>query len=500
MTNGGGKSDGPVVPKKGSNKGGPRRPLAETPEGRGPAKENSTTGPRVRTQSRAALDEALARVRQVATQRKDERFTALFHHIYDPERLHQVYLDLRPDAASGIDGVTWQQYSENLHEHLQDLSDRLRNGAYRPSPVKRVFVPKPDGQQRPLGLPTLEDKLVQGATRQVLQAIWETEFVPFSYGGRPGRSQHGALDALAVGLTQRKVNWVLDADLRGFFDTIDHAAMIRFLEHRVADKRVLRLIRQWLTAGVLQQGQVEATERGVPQGGSISPLLANIYLHYVFDQWTRAWRSQPGRGDVVVVRYVDDFIVGFQHEAAARQFLAELTERLQSFGLALHPDKTRILEFGRFAAERRARRGQNKPETFDFLGFTHICGTDRHGRFSLRRTTSRKKFRAKLQQLKREFRRRAAVARRQIGPWLRAVVTGHYNYYGVPLNFEALARFRVAVIKLWRKALRRLSQKSRMNWQRMWRLANRWLPRPKITHPFPEQRLAVNIRGRSPVR
>jgi group II intron reverse transcriptase/maturase len=496
----GGKSDGRVVPEKPANNGPERSGPAERVEGRRPAKENPSTADRDRTQSRANLEQELARVREVARTRPDEKFTALWHHVYNPERLHEVYLQLGRDAAAGVDGVTWRQYGENLGANLEDLSDRLRRGAYRPAPVRRVYIPKSDGRQRPIGIPTLEDKIVQRATVQVLEAVYETAFLPFSYGFRPGRNQHSALDALAVGITRMKVNYVLDADIRGFFDTIDHEWMIRFIEHRIADQRVVTQIRKWMRAGVLEDGVIVDVEQGTPQGGSISPLLANIYLHYVFDLWVQQWRNRHARGDVIVVRYADDFIVGFQHESDARRLLEELRARLHEFKLELHPDKTRLIEFGRYTAERRARRGEGKPETFDFLGFTHICGTDRKGRFSLRRQTSRKKLRAKLADLKQEIRRRAFRAHRKMGPWLRSVMKGHFNYYGVPLNFDALRRFRDEVVKLWMRALRRLSQRHRKSWKRMKPLIARWIPRPRIVHPFPDERLVVSIRGRSPVR
>lgn len=458
------------------------------------------TDARARTQSRTAPDDALARVREVARTRPDEKFTALWHHVYDVERLHEAYLRLSRKAAAGVDGVTWRQYGENLRDNLEALSDRLRRGAYRPEPVVRVYIPKSDGRQRPIGIPTLEDKIVQRATVEVLEAIYETAFLEFSCGFRPGRSQHDALDALAISIARLKVNLMLDADIRGFFDTIDHECMIRFLEHRIADQRVIAHIRKWMRAGVVEDGQLVDVEQGTPQGGSISPLLANIYLHYVLDLWLQQWKNRHAHGDMFAVRYADDFVVGFQYESDARRFHTELAGRLQSFGLELHPDKTRLIEFGRYAAERRARRGEGKPETFDFLGFTHICGVDRKGRFSLRRYTSRKKLTAKLAELKKEIRKRAFRNHRKVGPWLRAVVKGHYNYYGVPLNSDALARFRDEVVKMWLRSLRRLSQRHRTTWLRMKRLAQRWLPTPHITHPFPDERLAVNIRGKSPVR
>lgn len=496
----GGKSDGRVVPRKPTNKGPGRPGTAEGVEGRRPAKENPSTADQARTQRRGNLEQALTRVREVAKTRPDEKFTALWHHVYNPQRLHEAYLQLGRDAAAGVDGVTWGQFGEDLGANLQALSDRLRRGAYRPAPVRRVYIPKSDGRQRPIGVPTLEDKIVQRATVQVLEAVYETDFLPFSYGFRPGRNQHHALDELAVGISRKKVNYVLDADIRGFFDTIDHDWMIRFVEHRIADRRVTAHILKWMRAGALEGGLIVDVERGTPQGGSISPLLANIFLHYVLDLWVRQWEGRYSHGDMLVVRFADDFIVGFQHESDARKFLEDLRRRFHDFGLELHPDKTRLIEFGRYAAERRERRGEGKPETFDFLGFTHICGTDRKGRFSLRRTTSRKKFRAKLADLKQEIRRRAFRARRTMGPWLRSVVRGHFNYYGVPLNFEALARFRDEVVKLWLRALRRLSQRHRTTWPRMKQLATRWIPRPRVVHPYPDKRLAVTIRGRSPVR
>jgi RNA-directed DNA polymerase len=488
-----GKSDGCVVPKKSSNNEPAAAGTAEGMEGRRPAKENPTTGGQTRTQSRDTLESALARVREVAKTRTEEKFTALWHHVYKIEHLREAYLHLSRKAAAGVDGVTWTQYGENLEGNLEDLSNRLARGAYRPEPIRRVYIPKSDGRARPIGIPTLEDKVVQRATVAVLEAVYEAEFCGFSYGFRPGRSQHNALDAVAVGITKQKVNFVLDADIRGFFDTIDHEWITRFIEHRIADQRVIRHIRKWMKAGVLEDGELRDVERGTPQGGSISPLLANVYLHYVFDLWVQQWRNRTARGDMIVVRYADDFIVGFQHENDARQFLTELRERFQSFGLELHPEKTRLIEFGRYAAERRERRGEGKPETFDFLGFTHISGKDRRGWFSLQRHTSRKKVKAKLGELKKEIRRRAFRAHREVGPWLRAVVRGHYQYYGVPLNFDALARFRDEVVKLWCRALRRLSQRHRTTWSRMRRLAEKWIPRPRIHHPYPDQRLVVTI-------
>jgi RNA-directed DNA polymerase len=495
-----GKSDRPVVPRKSPNNEPDASGTAEAMEGRGLAKGNPDERDRVRAQHRAALQQALERVREVATRDNGARFTTIWHHVYNVHRLREAYLALERNSAPGIDGTTWAAYGEDLEENLQDLSERLKRGSYRAKPVRRVYIPKADGRQRPIGVPVLEDKIVQRATVETLNAVYETDFLGFSYGFRPGRSQHHALDALATGLTTRKVNYVLDADIRGFFDTIDHGWLIQFVEHRIADERVVRHIQKWLNAGVLEDEEVRSVERGTPQGGSISPLLANIYLHYVFDLWADQWRSRRANGDMIVVRYADDFVVGFEHRANAEQFLADLRERFLRFQLELHPDKTRLIEFGRFAIERRERRGEGKPETFDFLGFTHMYARDRKGAPRLKRTTARKKLVAKMASLRDEIRRRTHTSWKGVGKWLAKVLTGHYRYYGVPGNFDAMAAFRARVTETWYRALRRRSQRTRMTWPRMRKLADRWLPRPTIMHPHPEKRFAVTTRGRSPVR
>jgi group II intron reverse transcriptase/maturase len=498
MTNGREKSDGVVVPAKPSNNA--ERSAAETGEGRIPAKGNSQERNALRTQRREGAQSALARVREAAKKDRKQRFTALLHHVYDIDRLRQAYFAMKRDAAAGVDGETWRHYGERLEENLQDLSERLRRGAYRAKPVRRAYIPKADGRQRPLGVPVLEDKLVQRATAEVLGAIYETDFLGFSYGFRPGRSAHDALDALAVGIWSRKVRWVLDADIRSFFDAMKHEWIVKFLEHRIADERAVRLIQKWLGAGVLEDGKRTRSAEGAVQGGSISPLLANVYLHYVFDLWTQRWRRQPGRGEMIVVRYGDDFVVGFEHERDANAFLAELRERFAQFGLELHPDKTRILEFGRSAAHNRAARGLGKPETFDFLGFTHICAKTRNGRFTVRRQTMRKRLRAKLSTVKTELRRRMTQPIPEQGAYLRAVLLGHTRYYGVPGNGAALQAFRHQLGRLWGRALRRRGNRRVLAWQRIGRHSTRWLPRPRICHPWPSQRLAVFTQGRSPVR
>jgi len=488
--NGRGKSDSPVVPRKPPNKVG--QPTAEAAEERGLAERNSQERNALRTQSRGGAPSALERVRQAARKDRKQRFTALLHHVYDVDRLRQAYRALKPDAAAGVDGETWQHYGETLEGNLQDLSDRLKRGAYRAKPVRRAYIEKTDGRLRPLGVPTLEDKIVQRSVVEVLNAIYEVDFVGFSYGFRPGRGQHNALDALTVGLERRKVNWVLDADIRGFFDTLNHGWLVKFVEHRVGDQRIVRLIQKWLSAGVMEDGEWTRSEVGTVQGGSISPLLANIYLHYVFDLWVQQWRQKPGRGDVVVVRFADDFIVGFQHRHEAEQFLVELRKRFARFGLTLHPDKTRLLEFGRFADRDRDNRGDGKPETFNFLGLTHICGKTRVGKFTVRRQTMRQRWQAKLKELYEQLLRRRHDPIPEQGAFIEKVVRGHINYYGVPGNGSAIAAFRTVAGWLWHKALRRRSQKARrLRWDRMKRYIDRWLPPARIRHPYPSMRLAV---------
>ena len=490
MMNGQGKSDRPAVPAKSPNNAG--QPGAEGMEGRGLAKGNLPQQNVSRTPSRNDAPSALERVRQAAKGDKKLRFTALLHHIYSLEMLRGAYFSLKKEAAAGVDGETWRHYGESLEDNLRDLSERLKRGAYRAKPVRRVYIPKADGRQRPLGVTALEDKIAQRATVEVLNAIYETDFLGFSYGFRPGRSPHHALDALYTGLLTRKVNWVLDLDIRGFFDGISHEWLVRFVEHRIADRSVVRLIQKWLRAGVLEDGKHLRVEEGTPQGGSASPLLANIYLHYVFDLWVQAWRRKRAHGDVIVVRFADDIVLGFQVKSDAEQFWAELTERFRKFALELHPVKTRLLEFGPFAVASRKRRGEGKPETFNFLGFTHICGKKRsNGMFTVVRQTIRKRLQAKLSEVKTELRRRLHHPVPEVGQWLRSVVSGHFRYYGVPMNAPALHIFRFQIGWLWHRALSRRSQNGRILWDRMRRLINRWLPPVRIYHDYPLRRLGV---------
>jgi RNA-directed DNA polymerase len=483
-----GKSDGPVVPANLPNKAAGA--VAEVGEERGSAKGNTASKTPPGRSAGPGASSALERVREVARRDKDARFTALLHHV-DLVRLRKAYWAIRPQAAPGVDGVTWADYGQDLEANLRDLHARVQAGRYRAKPSRRVYIPKADGRQRPLGIASLEDKIVQRAVVEVLNAVYEVDFRGFSYGFRPGRKPHDALDALSVGITSKRVNWVLDADIRDFFGQLDHAWLRRFLRHRIADERVLRLIDKWLTVGVVEDGQWTECDEGSPQGASLSPLLANIYLHYVLDLWVAWWRDHHAHGEVIIVRWADDFVVGFEDEQDARLFLVELRERFARFGLELHPDKTRLLEFGRHAAWKRRRRGAGKPETFDFLGFTHICATNRAGRFWIKRITIAKRMRAKLAEIKIELKRRWHHPIPEQGQWLASVLRGHYAYYAVPGNSDAVNDLRFQATRLWRKRLRRRSQRARLNWARMKRIANRWLPRPRVMHPFPEVRFAA---------
>jgi RNA-directed DNA polymerase len=485
MMNEHGKSDRLIVPGKSPNKA--RASVAEEMEGRGLAKGNLSQQNAPRTQSRISAPSELAQIRQTAKSNKDVKFTALMHHVYRIDTLRFAYSQLKRHAAAGVDGETWRHYGEALEDNLQNLSHRLKRGAYRAKPVRRVYIPKADGRQRPLGVPALEDKLVQRATVEVLNNIYETDFLGFSYGFRPKRNQHKALDALYCGLNERCVNWVLDLDVRSFFDRLSHEWLVRFLQHRIAD----RLIQKWLNAGMLEKGKRTFAEAGSPQGGSASPLLANIYLHYVFDLWVQAWRKKRAHGAVIVVRYADDIVVGFEFKDEAEQFWAELKERMQKFQLELHPEKTRLFEFGRQAAKNRKRASLGKPETFDFLGFTHICGKTRRGRFLVLRQTIRKRMQAKLQEVKIGLWRRMHDPVPEVGKWLKSVVGGHLRYFGVPGNRHALAHFRYTVSNLWHRALCRRSQHGRVKWERMKRLIRNWLPPARICHPYPSRRMGV---------
>ena len=482
------KSDSAIVAVKPPNKAG--MPVTEAVEPRAGTKGTADQQSTLRTQSRDRVNQALTRVRQVARQRKKEQFTTLLHHI-NVDTLQTAFYALRRRAAAGVDGVTWEDYEADLEPRLEDLHRRVHRGAYRPQPSRRTYIPKADGRQRPLAVAALEDKIVQGACATVLNAIYEEDFLGFSYGFRPGRGPHDASDALAVAITSRKVNYILDADVRDFFGSVSQSWLVRFLEHRIGDKRIIRHIQRWLKAGILEDEVATVDDRGTGQGSVISPLLANIYLHYVLDLWAERWRRREAQGDLIIVRYADDLVAGFEHEDDARRFLDAMRERFDAFALALHPEKTRLIEFGRHAAARRARSGFGRPETFTFLGFTYICGRSRRGHFQLQRKTRRDRQRAKLQEIKEELRRRMHQPIPLQGSWLKQVVTGHFAYYAVPTNARALCAFRHYVTDLWRRTLRRRSQKNGFTWARMTQLAAGWLPEPRILHPWPDQRFAV---------
>lgn len=492
------ESDRPIVPTKSPNK--PRQPGAEAMEGRGLVKENTGQQNTLRTQRREGVPSALDRVRQAAQRSKAVRFSALFHHVTQ-EGLREAFMSIKRKASPGIDGVTWTQYEQDLDSNIADLHARLHRGAYRVKPSRRAYIPKADGRLRPLGIAALEDKIVQRVAAEVLNSIYETDFLGFSYGFRPGRRAHEALDALAMGIRTQKISWVLDADIRGYFDAIDHGWMMKFLEHRIADRRVLWLIQKWLTAGVVEEGKWTESTVGSPQGASLSPLLANIFLHYVLDLWVQSWRKRKAEGDVIIVRWADDFVIGFQHGWEAQSFLEELRERFKKFSLELHPEKTRLIRFGRFAKRDAVRYdGRRKPETFNFLGFTHQCRVNRNGTFMVVRTTMRKRLTAKLKGVKEELRKRMHEPIGKQGRWLASVVRGYFQYHAIPLNGAAIDAFRTQVARLWYRTLKRRSQRSNLNWGRMTQIVDAWLPKARILHSYPEQRFAERIRDKSRVR
>ncbi len=482
------KSDPAIVAMKSTNKAASA--VAESVERRAGAEGNARQQSTRRTQIRARVTQALDRIRQAARLRKKERFTALLHHV-SVDTLQTAFYALKRKAAPGVDGMTWQEYEAGLELRLEALHDRIHRGAYRPQPARRTYIPKADGRQRPLAIAAVEDKIVQGAAVMVLNAIYEEDFLGFSYGFRPGRGTHDALDALVVAINTRKVNYILDADIRSFFDSVSRDWLVRFVEHRIGDQRIVRLIRKWLKAGILEDGTVTVSDRGTGQGSVISPLLANVYLHYVLDLWAERWRRHEATGDMIIVRYADDVVVGFEHEADASRFLEAMRTRFEAFALSLHPDKTRLIEFGRHAAARRRQRGLGKPETFTFLGFTFICGKTRNGKFLLKRKSRGDRVRAKLAEVKEELRHRRHQSIPEQGKWLAHVVTGFFNYHAVPTNFAALQAFRDHVRDLWRRSLRRRSQRDNTTYDRMKKLANDWLPKPRILHPWPRDRFAV---------
>jgi RNA-directed DNA polymerase len=482
------KSDCAVLPVNQPNN--ERQLSAKAGEGRAQTRENIVQSHMRPTQSGKRMSQGLRGVRQAARERKQERFTALLHHL-SVGLLRDSFYALKRQASPGVDGMTWQEYETGLADRLVDLHSRVHRGAYRARPSRRVYIPKADGRQRPLGIAALEDKIVQQAVVTILNQIYEVDFKGFSYGFRPGRGPHQALDALTAGIQWKRVNWVLDADIRGFFDNMNHEWTTKFVEHRVADRRILCLIQKWLKAGVSEDGQWSETKLGTPQGAVVSPLLANVYLHYVFDLWVEVWRKRVAKGDVIVVRYADDLVVGFQYRTDAERFLKEFRERLAKFGLELHADKTRLIEFGRFAARDRKQRGEGKPETFTFLGFTHFCGQLTNGAFIVWRITAKKRMVAKLKALKAELQRRKHHRTSEVGAWLRKAVMGYYQYHAVPGNSTQLRIFSRRVCWLWRSVLIRRSQRAQVRWARLSPLLTRWIPQPRILHPYPDARFAA---------
>ncbi len=471
-------------------------------EGRPLTEENTGQSNQRRTPSRESGPSGLERVRKAAKKKGGKvRFTALLHHV-SVDQLRDSYHSLKKKAAPGVDGVTWQEYGEGLEARLSGLHGRIHSGAYRAQPSRRTWIPKGDGRQRPLGIAALEDKVVQHAVGRVLNQIWEEDFLGFSYGFRPGRKQQDALDALTVGIERKKVNWVLDLDVKSFFDKVEHGWMVKFVEHRIGDKRIVRLIQKWLKAGVMEEGQWFETEEGTPQGAVISPVLANLYLHHVLDLWVNRWRKKEATGDVIIVRYADDAVLGFQYEDEAKRFLEQLRERVGKFGLELHPEKTRLIEFGRYATERRKKRGEGKPETFNFLGFTHICGTSQpKGYFTVNRKTIGKRLAAKLKDIQTKLKQRMHEAIGDTVKWLQSVVRGYFQYHAIPGNEAQLKAFRKDVLRLWLRQLRRRSQKSRWTMERFQECLAVLLPEVCIQHPYPTARFdAKHIRGRNRVR
>ena len=482
------KSDSAVVAVKLANKA--EQSAAEPVEPRVGTKGNADQQSTHRTQSRGNVSQALGRVRKIARERKKERFTSLLHHV-DAAMLETAFFALKRAAAPGVDGMTWKTYEQDLDRRIEDLHARVHSGAYRALPSRRSYIPKDDGSKRPLAVAALEDKIVQKAVAAVLSEIYEEDFLRFSYGFRPERGQHDALDALIVGIDGKKVNFILDADIRSFFTEVSQQWVVRFLEHRIGDPRIIRLVQKWLRAGVLEDGIVTVEEKGTGQGSVISPLLSNVYLHYVYDLWAERWRRREATGDMIMVRYADDIIVGFQHESDARRFWNAMRDRLAEFSLSLHPDKTRLIAFGRFAAQNCKKRGRSKPETFKFLGFVLICDKCRRGVFRVRRKSRRDRMRATLREIKGALRRRINRPIPETGKWLASVVSGYFAYHAVPTNVAALVAFRDHVITLWHRQLSRRSQRARVRWPRMEKLADEFLPKPRILHPWPSVRFAA---------
>ena len=451
-------------------------------EGRPQPLRTSHEERQVQTQSWTPLHVNLVRVNDAAKRSRQTQFTALLHHV-DVDALARAFERLRRKAAPGVDGMKVTAYEAQLEDNLRALHARLHGGLYWPLPARRTYIPKADGGKRPLGVLALEDKIVQGAVAEVLNAVYEADFCDCSFGFRPMRSPHDALRMVHAAIMTERVNWIVEADIRNFFGQVDHGWLIRMLELRIADPRILRLIRQWLRAGVLEDGVYTETVEGTPQGAGISPLLANVYLHYALDLWARQWEGRHATGRMRLVRFADDYLLTFERREDAERMLAALPDRLAKFGLCLHEGKTRLVRFGRYAATDRAKRGEGRPETFDFLGFTHYCGTTRKGRFMVMRKTQRTRMIRKLKELRREMKLRRHASLLAQRKWLAAVLRGHYGYFGITGNGRSIACFHIQIVKWWRWVLRRRGQRPKLPWERFNAILERFtLPRPRIVH------------------
>jgi RNA-directed DNA polymerase len=439
----------------------------------------------------------LTRIGEKARQSPTCRFTSIYHFVTDRDHLRACYEGIDPEKATGADGITKAEYGKELESNLDDLTARLGRLGYRPQPVRRVYIPKPgSNKKRPLGILCFEDKLVGLALTRVLEQIYEADFLESSYGYRPGRTQHQALDQLGRTIQQQKVSFVVEADIRGFFDHVNQMWLQKFLEHRIGDKRVLRLVARMLKSGVMEDGLVRASDEGVPQGGNVSPILSNVYLHYVLDLWFERRFRRQCRGEAYYFRFADDFLACFQFREDAVRFLREMRARLEQFHLEIEPSKTKLLSFGRFAEREATRRGK-KPETFDFLGFTHYCGKSRHGHFKVKRRTAGKKYRAKLNEVKEWLRRERSWQKKgQLLQRAKLKLEGHLNYYAITDNAPMCDAFRIQMMRLLFKWLNRQSQRRSYNWAQFLD-ALKWVgwPSVRIRHQLAPFRLSVPNEG-----
>ena len=428
------------------------------------------------------METKLNLITEMAGKEKGYKFNNLIHML-NMQNLKECFYMLKGEKATGVDGVSVEEYEKNLEGNIGELIGRMKGWSYRPQPVERVYILKASGKKRPIGIPTVEDKMVQMCIKRILEAIWEVDFMESSYGFRPGRSSHDAIDKLDKIIMTKPVNYVIEADIKGFFDNVDHSWLMGFLEERISDRSFLRLIKRFLKAGYVEEGRKYNTSKGTPQGGIISPMLANIYLHYVLDKWVETVVKKNCNGYVEVIRYADDFVIMVEKKEDTQRVVEALERRLGKFGLELAEDKTRVIEFGRYAEENAKRRGK-KPDTFNFLGFTHFCDRSRKKRFKVGRKTDRKKFNMKIKETNEWLRKiRNAYKVKEWWPILCAKLRGHFQYYGVSGNFRSIRRFYYLTIRLVFKWLNRRSQKKSFNWKRFSAYVKKHgLPQPKIYH------------------